>query len=209
MSRRAWRKSCTNAHYQRGTRAKPGSVRHAAGRSWMCHSGWALGVGRRLLDELATLAQSKTGRPGSAVDSDSFVEQFAKAEASMRAARAFVREAWTDVAETCVDRNEHASVRQHTLVRLALTNVTQVLHEVSTFVYLSAGTTGVAQRHSPASLPRRARRHPARDFVAPCRSELRPRTGRTGFGHGLAVPRSRPHRVNHRRRHWYQGGFHE
>ena len=109
----------------------------------MCHSGWALGVGRRLLDELASLAQEKTGRPGALVDSDSFLEQFGKAEASFRAARAFVRESWADMSETCVDKGAHGSVRQHTLVRLALTNVTQVLHEVSNFVYLNAGTTAL------------------------------------------------------------------
>ncbi len=109
----------------------------------MCHAGWALGVGRRLLDELATMAQDKAGRAGAQVDSDSFLEQFAKAEASYRAARAFVREAWTDMATTCIDQNDHGSVRQHTLVRLALTNVTQVLHEISNFVYLNGGTTAL------------------------------------------------------------------
>lgn len=71
------------------------------------------------------------------------LEQFGKAEASFRAARAFVREAWVDMSETCVNKGAHGSVRQHTLVRLALTNVTQVLHEVSNFVYLNAGTQHV------------------------------------------------------------------
>ena len=109
----------------------------------MCHSGWALGVGRRMLDELAALAREKAGRPASLAESDSFVEQFAKAEASLRAARAFVREAWTDMTDVCITKNGHATVREHTLVRLALAHLTQVLHEVSNFVYLNAGTTAL------------------------------------------------------------------
>ncbi len=113
------------------------------GFATMCHTGWALGVGRRLLDELAKMAQEKSGRAGSQVDSDSFLEQYGRAEASFRAGRAFAREAWTDMAATCVDENGHASVRQNTLIRLALTNITQVLHEVAQFVYLNGGTTAL------------------------------------------------------------------
>jgi indole-3-acetate monooxygenase len=142
-----------NTHFAVTETAKLGGNLYGVGIigfAEMCHSGWAMGVGRRLLDELATMAQEKTGRAGNQVDSDSFVEQFAKAEASFRAARAFVMEAWRDMAETIVTNGEKASVRQHTLVRLALTNITQVLHEVSQFVYLNGGTTalrrGVIQR---------------------------------------------------------------
>ena len=35
------------------------------------------------------------------------------------------------------------SVRQHTLVRLALTHITKTLHEIATFVYLAGGTTSL------------------------------------------------------------------
>ncbi len=142
-----------NTHFAVTETAKLGGNLYGVGIigfAELCHSGWAMGVGRRLLDELAKMAQEKTGRAGSQVDSDSFLEQFAKAEASFRAARAFVMEAWRDMAETIVTNGEKASVRQHTLVRLALTNITQVLHDVSQFVYLQGGTTalrrGVIQR---------------------------------------------------------------
>ena len=107
-----------------------------------CHSGWALGVGRRMLDELAEMAQEKSGRPGSQVDSPSFQEGFAKAEGRFRAARALVYEAWTD-ADATLARGERLSVRQHTLVRLALVNVTDALLEVANHVYLAAGTTAL------------------------------------------------------------------
>jgi alkylation response protein AidB-like acyl-CoA dehydrogenase len=108
----------------------------------ICHSGWALGVGRRLLDELAALTREKAGRPCTQTDNAAFLEGFAKAEGHFRAARAFVYEAWTDVART-LDAGGHPDVRQHTLIRLALANVTQTLHEVAQHVYLAAGTTAL------------------------------------------------------------------
>jgi alkylation response protein AidB-like acyl-CoA dehydrogenase len=109
-----------------------------------CHSGWAMGVGRRLLDELAGLVHGKAGRPGAQADSNAFQQGYAQAEAGFRAARAFVIEAWTDVSKSLY-AGDGISVRQHTLVRLALTNITKALHEVADFVYLAGGTT--ALRH--------------------------------------------------------------
>jgi alkylation response protein AidB-like acyl-CoA dehydrogenase len=109
-----------------------------------CHSGWAMGVGRRLLDELAGLVHGKAGRPGAQADSNAFQQGYAQAEAGFRAARAFVIEAWTDVSKSLY-AGDCISVRQHTLVRLALTNITKALHEVADFVYLAGGTT--ALRH--------------------------------------------------------------
>ncbi len=108
----------------------------------ICHSGWALGVGRRMLDELAQMVEQKAGRAGAQADSDSFINGFARAEGQLRAARAFVYEQWHGAVET-LDRGEDLSVRQHTLIRLALTNVTQALHDVANFVYLSGGTTAL------------------------------------------------------------------
>lgn len=121
-----------------------GSLYHIGiiGFAEICHSGWALGVGRRLLDELAELVQSKAGRPGSQADSDSFLQGFAKAEGQLRAAKALLLETWRD-AQVTLDAGGHLSRRQHTLVRLSLTNVTQALADVANFVYLAAGTTAL------------------------------------------------------------------
>ena len=107
-----------------------------------CHSGWAMGVGRRLLDELAGLVKGKAGRPGAQADSVAFQQGYAEAEAKFRAARALVMESWTDLS-TSLYAGEGISVRQHTLVRLALTHITKTLHEVATFVYLAGGTTSL------------------------------------------------------------------
>ena len=108
----------------------------------MCHSGWALGVGRRLLDELGVLVHEGAGRAGARAASDAFQQDYAKAEATLRAARALVFEAWGDAWDTLC-AGGRMSVRQHTLVRLALTNATNALAEVADFVYLAGGTTAL------------------------------------------------------------------
>ncbi|PYS14457.1 MAG: acyl-CoA dehydrogenase [Acidobacteria bacterium] len=112
------------------------------GFAMMCHSGWACGIGRRLLDELGAIVRSKIGRAGSTGDSDAFQEGYANAEARYRAARAFIYESWQDVAEA-LTRGEKLSVRQHSLIRLALTNATWSMQEICAFVYKTAGTVAL------------------------------------------------------------------
>ncbi len=112
------------------------------GFATMCHSGWALGVGRRLLDELGALVHGGAGRAGARAASDAFQLDYAKAEATLRAACALVFEAWSDAWDT-LRAGGRMSLREHTLVRLALTNATNALAEVSEFVYLAGGTTAL------------------------------------------------------------------
>ena len=112
------------------------------GFALICHTGWALGIGRRMLDELRALAQSRAGRPGSQAESDSFLDGFSAAEGKIRAARALVFETWSD-AQTTLERGDRLSVRQHTLLRLATTHATWAVHDVGMFVYLSGGTTAL------------------------------------------------------------------
>jgi alkylation response protein AidB-like acyl-CoA dehydrogenase len=108
----------------------------------ICHSGWALGIARRLIDELAKMVQAKAGRPGALGENASFQEGFARAEGIRRAARALIFETWTDVAET-IARGEDLSVDQNTNIRLGTVHVTWAAHEVAKFVYASSGTTGL------------------------------------------------------------------
>jgi alkylation response protein AidB-like acyl-CoA dehydrogenase len=112
------------------------------GLATIAHSGWAVGVGRRLLDELATLIAQKAGRAGSLSGSDSFQEKFARLEASYRAGRALVYETWTDVTKT-IAAGSPLSVRQNTMIRLALGHLTQALADVANGVYLLSGTSGL------------------------------------------------------------------
>jgi alkylation response protein AidB-like acyl-CoA dehydrogenase len=108
----------------------------------VCHSGWACGIGRRMLDELSTIVRSKTGRSGSMADSDAFQEDYAKAEMSYRSARALVYETWEDAANS-LRQGDTLSVRQNTLLRLAMANATWSAQEVAAFVYKTAGTVAL------------------------------------------------------------------
>jgi alkylation response protein AidB-like acyl-CoA dehydrogenase len=112
------------------------------GFAGICHSGWACGIGRRLLDEIAGLVKERGGASGPQGSSPSFQEQYAQAEARYRSARALVYETWQDVKDT-LDRGEGLSVRQHTLIRLGLANSTWAAHDVALFAYKAAGTAGL------------------------------------------------------------------
>jgi alkylation response protein AidB-like acyl-CoA dehydrogenase len=106
------------------------------------HTGWALGVGRRLLDDLAQMTAFKAGRVGQQAHSDAFESGFALAEAKLRAARALILEAWGDVWAS-LERDGQINTRQQTLIRLALHNVTWSAQSVSEYVYRTAGTTAL------------------------------------------------------------------
>jgi len=112
------------------------------GFAGLAHSGWACGIGRRVLDELIAVVAEKAGRPGTLAESASFQEEFAKAEAAYRSARAFVYETWRDISET-LDKGEKLSMRQHTLMRLALAHSTWSAHEATAFAYKASGTAAL------------------------------------------------------------------
>jgi alkylation response protein AidB-like acyl-CoA dehydrogenase len=112
------------------------------GFALICHSGWACGIGRRMLDELEKKVRSGIGRSGTLANSDGFHEQYAKAEGTYRSARALVYETWSNVKQA-LERGEKLDVRQHTTLRLALAHLTWSCHEVAEFVYKSAGTVAL------------------------------------------------------------------
>jgi hypothetical protein len=108
----------------------------------IAHSGWACGIGRRLLDELAMAVRGRGGSAGPQGGSASFQEGFAKAEAAFRSARAFVYEVWRDISEA-LGRGAKLSVRQHSLMRLAMANATWSAHEAALFAYKAGGTAAL------------------------------------------------------------------
>lgn len=113
-----------------------------AGFALICHSGWAAGIGRRLLDELTKKVRGGIGRSGTLATSDTFHEQYARAEGKYRAARALVYETWGDVQDT-LRQGSALSVRQHTMMRNALAHITWTCHEVAQFAYTTAGTVAL------------------------------------------------------------------
>jgi indole-3-acetate monooxygenase len=103
------------------------------------HGGWALGVGRRLLDELSAAVRAKAGRPGTLAESASFHEQYAGAEVRLRAAAALLYEVWEEI-EATLARGDRIPLRLETLNRVALNNATWSTHEVAQFVYRNGGS---------------------------------------------------------------------
>jgi indole-3-acetate monooxygenase len=108
-----------------------------AGWSAWAHSSWAIGVGRRMLDELVKVVVARTDAFGRSSDSASFKFQFAQAEAKFRAAHALVYDTWRGVSETCA-RGERPTLHQMTMIKLALRHIHDVISEVGTFAYRAA-----------------------------------------------------------------------
>lgn len=105
------------------------------------HASYALGIGRRILDDLAELAFAKSGRPSVLATlggGESFHEQYGTAEAKLRAARTFVRETWREIEKTLEEGGE-LSTRQTTLYHLALHHATTTAGEVASFAYKYGG----------------------------------------------------------------------
>jgi alkylation response protein AidB-like acyl-CoA dehydrogenase len=113
-----------------------------AGFAMICHTGWACGIGRRMLDELAAYVQTRGGRGGVQATSEGFLEGYARAEGIYRAGRALAFETWNDV-QRVIDAGGKLSVRQSSMIRLATTHVTSAAHEAATFAYKAAGTTAL------------------------------------------------------------------
>jgi alkylation response protein AidB-like acyl-CoA dehydrogenase len=108
-----------------------------AGYSAWAHTGWAIGIGRRMLDELIKVIVERRDAFGKSADSASFRFQFAHAEARFRAARALVYETWRGVSET-TDRGERPTFEQLTLIKLSLRHAHDVISEVATFAHRAA-----------------------------------------------------------------------
>ncbi|ONI83181.1 acyl-CoA dehydrogenase [Actinosynnema sp. ALI-1.44] len=110
--------------------------------SAIVHTGWALGVGRRLLDELKRYASGKFGTHNAAVDTAQFHAEYATAEAKLRAARAWASQVWEDN-ENTLAAGEMLSTDQETLIRLALNHVTWTAHDIGRTVHKWAATTAI------------------------------------------------------------------
>jgi indole-3-acetate monooxygenase len=100
------------------------------------HSGWAIGSARRMLDELAAFARTKTGRAGLLGESDKFWFDYGRAEARVRAALLF--EVWRDV-EASIEAGNAVSTRQISLIHLAKSEVHEAGADACNFAYRAAG----------------------------------------------------------------------
>jgi alkylation response protein AidB-like acyl-CoA dehydrogenase len=117
-----------------------GGPQYAAGlvgfTSWG-HTSWALGVGRRALDELAKLARSRVDPFGKLCDSASFRLAFAEAEGKYRAARALVYAAWDALSERFATGSK-PTLEEIAMIRVAMRHLHDVISDVSTFAHRAA-----------------------------------------------------------------------
>jgi len=116
-----------------------------AGSTPFGHSAFALGVGRRILTEIAALANSSGGRPSALADGvgEGFQEGYGLAEGRLRAGRAFIYEVCEEF-DDAIEKGNPISTRQITTIRLALNEVTQAALAIADFAFHTAG--GVALR---------------------------------------------------------------
>ncbi|QFU89923.1 acyl-CoA dehydrogenase [Amycolatopsis sp. YIM 10] len=106
------------------------------------HTAWALGVGRRLLDELKLVAAAKSGTRNAAVDTAQFHAEYASAEAKLRAARAWAMDVWRDNEETLA-AGELLSTEQDTMIRLVLNHTTWTVRDIGQTAHRWAGTAAI------------------------------------------------------------------
>ena len=109
-----------------------------------CVSAVGLGVGRRALDELLDLAQSKRPQFSSRTLAHNAFSQveLARAEARLRSARAFLLDEVGSAWESVVDGGD-VTLDQRTAIRLAATNAAVAGAEVAQSAFTSAGGTAV------------------------------------------------------------------
>ena len=116
------------------------------------HAGFALGVGRRAIEEVTTLAPSKQ-RMGAATPvsgGQRFQFELGRHDAALRSARAFLFDRFGE-AQAELDRGVDVSPSRFTELRQATTYATHVAVDVARFAYSFAGTDPI---RTPSALGR-------------------------------------------------------
>ena len=108
------------------------------------HAGFALGVGRRALDEIVSIAKTKERLGGESTigRQQLFQHDFAMHDAAVRAARSYVHDAF-GLAEETVLRGEAVSNVDNQRLRQATTWATRVAADACRFAYTWAGSDGL------------------------------------------------------------------
>jgi alkylation response protein AidB-like acyl-CoA dehydrogenase len=112
------------------------------GLTAVSHAGFALGVARRALDELAALARTKR-RLGQdlLVAGPTFQRDYAQAEATRRSAAAYVRHAFGSIFEAATA--DEITLEQRADIRMATTHATESAAAIVAFAYHAAGSDGL------------------------------------------------------------------
>ncbi|MFM9970631.1 MAG: acyl-CoA dehydrogenase family protein [Burkholderiales bacterium] len=112
------------------------------GMTALGHTGFILGVGRRVLDELSAFVSIKPPGRGGLLPplsaTTSYQEGYGRAEARLRSARAFIFDAWGEQQKN-IDRGDPPTTRDITLTRLALNHATSEIADLCAWAYKTAG----------------------------------------------------------------------
>lgn len=108
------------------------------------HAAFALGVGRRALDEIRGIARERQrmGDPTPLAGRLTFQRDYIRAEAKLRAARLLVLDTFADALATS-RRGAPASLEQRALLRTAATFATEAAREACDFAHERAGTPAI------------------------------------------------------------------
>jgi alkylation response protein AidB-like acyl-CoA dehydrogenase len=108
------------------------------------HAAWALGVTRRVLDELqAAASRTRMGAPSSIADSDHGLITIARLESKYAAGRAWVRETTEQAEAECEESGDFLSAATSNLVRQACVHVNQTGVDIAEEAYRLAGTVAL------------------------------------------------------------------
>ncbi len=109
------------------------------------HAGFALGVGRRALDEVLDIARRKQRLGGDPIaEQQLFLHDFAMHDGAMRAARAFTFEAFERAEATAHAEGAPTPVEAQRM-RQATTYATRVAADAARFAYTWAGSDGLRE----------------------------------------------------------------
>jgi len=107
------------------------------------HAAFALGVGRRAVDEVLAIARAKQRLGAEPIaEQQIFLHDFAMHDAAMRSARAFVFDSFAE-AEAAVLQDGMASIEEQQRMRQCTTYATRVAADAARFAYTWAGSSGL------------------------------------------------------------------
>ncbi len=112
------------------------------------HAAWALGVARRALDEVNSLARGHTrmGNETTIAGRSTFQKDYIRAECRLRAARLLVLESFGEVLEVARS-GRNLSLDERAMMRSAATYATEAAKDAVDFAHLAAGTVAARTGH--------------------------------------------------------------